>query len=103
MRPTIATAILLLSACSAWAQQPQRNPYVLDVDRAAYRLRIPQGANAAAGGSSPAPASPHHQGEHSQRMLQLERERDAWKLHAQQLEWELIRRGGGILPPRPLP
>ena len=102
MRTPIA-ALLLLSACSAWSQQPQRNPYVLDVDRAAYRLRIPQGANAAAGGSIAAPASRHQPLEHSQRTLELERERDAWKLHAQQLEWQLIRRGGETLPPRPSP
>jgi hypothetical protein len=102
MRPTFA-ALLLLFACSAGAQQSERNPYVLDVDRAAYRLRIPHGASAAAGGSSPIPAARQSQGDQTQRMRELERERDTWKLHAQQLEWLLIQRGGEILPPRPSP
>jgi hypothetical protein len=93
MRPTIA-AIFLLWACSAaLAQQPQRNPYVLDVDRAAYRLRAPHGGVSAAGGSS-APESRDSQHE-------MERQCAAWKHYAQQLESEFIRRGGSPLPPRP--
>ena len=96
MRPTLAT-LLLLSACSAaLAQQPQRSPYVLDVDRAAYRLRAPHGGVSAAGGSSAQePRAPQH--ESSLRPHELE----AWKQYALQLESELMRRGGGPLPARP--
>jgi hypothetical protein len=98
---------LLLAAWPAWPQ-PAANPYVLDVDRAPYRLGIPAAQRSAGAGASspPTPSAPPssatrlqreseiaalrlRESEYEYRMRELARERDAWRAHAQRLESEL--------------
>jgi hypothetical protein len=104
------------------ALQAQGNPYVLQVDRALYALRVPATGAArpsAAGGASvdaraplpqaAAPRAPEsdprvrQREQHYENQLRdLARERDAWKLRADSLEAEL-RFSRGMVPPTVYP
>jgi hypothetical protein len=123
MRIDVATlGVLLLFPLAA---QAQSNPYVLQVDRAPYALRVPSAGVArpsAAGGASVDARAPLQQQataarapesdpivrqreQHYEHQLrELVRERDAWKLRADSLEAEL-RLSRGHVPPTiyPLP
>ncbi len=106
----IALAAALIAAASP-ARAQDGNPYVLRVDRQPYVLNLPRAAGnipAASGASSPAPLAREKQTraeesffgrerEYELRIAQLVRERDAWKQRADGLEAEL-RAARGSLP-----
>lgn len=110
--PKLILAVLAL-ACMP-SLHAEDNPYVLKLDRSAYVLRTPQApilGSAAAGASAAASRAPQtlappsaadtqritelqelqrRQLEYEHRINELVRNRDAWMLHAQRLESELM-------------